>query len=317
MPPGVTAPGRLVPGKGVFTHIHYIADFGYLVVWWFGAKAAPTQSVPVWTHLTRLGRKQSPRRDLNPRPSDYESDALPVCATEAPETIKTRLAGADSSFPLSRFASGSRWFSPGATPVRLGASLKRDLRLAGGVTHLVIADCAQSRVPAAALAQGFKALATGSEKPQLFRVTRLDLEKGPRLNRFKTLVGIGWHAREVLPRLADETGKDVEAVIEICGCGDHHLLGLGRAGVPAVRWVPAKASGRPDRLDVLASREGARLCGGSVAYAERVPGTQVPCIPLPEDESEAENDKENKRLVDRAVEGLLELMDEERGVGSQ
>lgn len=148
----------------------------------------------------------------------------------------------------------------------------------------------------------------------LVRVTRLDLDKGPRLNRFKTILGIGWHAREVLGRLAEEKKQPIDAVVELCGCGDHHLLGLGRTGIPAVRWVPAGAAGRPDRLDALTAREGARMAGGSVAYAQRVPGTEVVCMPLPQDDEETEDPKEQDRRVGRAVNDLLRIFDEERGV---
>lgn len=178
--------------------------------------------------------------------------------------------------------------------------------------HLVIADCAQGRIPAHALAKGFKRLATDPQEPTLYRVTRLDLEKGPRLNRFKTILGVGWHAREVLARLAEETGNPVDAVIEVCGCGDHHLLGLGRAGVPAVRWVPAKSSGRPDRLDILSAREGARLCGGSVAYTDRVPGTEVVCVPLPEEKGDLQDTQALNEELPRAVDRLQRMFQEER-----
>jgi hypothetical protein len=181
------------------------------------------------------------------------------------------------------------------------------------VAHLVIADCEEARIPADALAQGFKALATREKDPRLYRVTRLDLEKGPRLNRFKTLLGIGWHTREVLARLERETDLPIDAVIEICGCGDHHLLGLGRAGIPAVRWVPSKATGRPDRIDELAAREGARITGGSVAYTKRIPGTDVDCVPLPEEREEMQDTETRRGLVDRAVEAVHEILDEERG----
>jgi hypothetical protein len=182
------------------------------------------------------------------------------------------------------------------------------------VAHLVIADCEDARIPADALAQGFKALATREKDPLLYRVTRLDLEKGPRLNRFKTLMGIGWHAREVLARLERETDLSVNAVIEICGCGDHHMLGLGRAGVPAVRWVPSKSTGRPDRIDELAAREGARITGGSVAYTNRVPGTEVVCVPLPEERDEFQDLQTRKGMAERAVETILDIIDEEKGV---
>lgn len=194
-----------------------------------------------------------------------------------------------------------------------GAILKKGGFLPRLVPHLVIADCASARVPAEAISSGFKALATDPKRPQLYRVTRLDLEKGPRLNRLKTLVGIGWHARDVLSRLGEEKGDPVDEVIELCGCGDHHLLGLGRAGMPAVRWVPAKATGRPDHLDVLAAREGTRLTGGSVAYTQRVPGTQVECIPLPEEEEELRDPESPTRSVTRAVEEMRRIFAEERG----
>jgi hypothetical protein len=174
--------------------------------------------------------------------------------------------------------------------------------------HVVIAACSAAEVPAQTLAQALKAQARDAEQPRLNRVTRLALDPSPALNRLRVVIGLGWQARSILDRVAKREGAPVDFVVELCGCGRHHLLGLGRAGMPTVRWIPASSPGRPDRLDALAAREGSALVGGSVAYTESVAGLIVPCVPLPEDAREARDEA----LAQRGARAIVTMLEAQR-----
>lgn len=131
-------------------------------------------------------------------------------------------------------------------------------RLAGAVGHLLVARCTVHDSLVVALDDAFAAAARDPEEPRLDQVSLLDLDKGPRIGRVRAVLGLGWQARDRLARLAEATGRSVDAAVEVCLCGHHHILGLGRSGIATVRWSPRGADART-WLDVQAADEGTEL----------------------------------------------------------
>lgn len=126
--------------------------------------------------------------------------------------------------------------------------------------HLLYARCSRDH-PSVQLLE--TVLLQARDDPDETRITTVslrDLDRGPRLNRLRALLGLGWQGREHLKDIEAETGDRIDGVLEACVCSKHHMLGLGRAGPPTVRWSPEARE--ETWLDRLAKAEGTELVLG-------------------------------------------------------
>lgn len=108
----------------------------------------------------------------------------------------------------------------------------------------------------------FAAAADDPEEPRVSRLSTLDLSAGPVIGRVRAAFGFGWQAREWVRRVEQASDVAVDAVVEACPGDRHHLLGLGRLGVPSVRWTMEPAGRR--WVDRLAAQEGTPLLPDAV-----------------------------------------------------
>lgn len=137
--------------------------------------------------------------------------------------------------------------------------------------HLLAARCSVTTPVVQSLDTALQAAWADPEDRRITHLTLLDFDKGPRIGRIRAAIGIGWQARDRLRRAAEAAGREVDAVVEVCLCGHHHILAVGRSGVATVRWAPR---GRETRswLDKQAVVEGTELIlEGGAPPAEEMP----------------------------------------------